>query len=378
MDNQPIRVLHVIGQMNYGGAETLIMSLYRNIDRSRVQFDFVESACKEAAFDSEIRSLGGRVYHCPHYNAMNHQTYVHWWKEFFRSHGSEYAVVHGHIGSTAAIYLHEAKKHGLITIAHSHNTNGVGLNGLVYRAFAFPTRFIADQFFTCSRSAGIDRYGKKVGSDPERCILLRNAIETRRFSYDAQLRKATRAEWNISDDEFVVGHVGRFVQQKNHMFLLDIFAELVKREPRSRLLLIGQEDNGGKIRQKAEALGLTERVIFAGTHRDTAPFYQAMDVFLLPSLFEGLGIVNIEAQTSGLLSFTSDKVVAPECKVTELMHFIPLNHSPEQWAEEILQTYSERSPRRDHSEEVRAAGFDVSETAEWLCNFYRKALSERG
>ena len=372
------RVLHVIGQMNYGGAETLIMSLYRNIDRSRVQFDFVENTSKEAVFDSEILALGGRIYHCPHYNGKNHFSYVRWWKDFFRAHADEYAAVHGHIGSTAAIYLREAKKHGIFTIAHSHNTNGVGLNSLVYRAFAFPTRFIADQFFACSRLAGMDRYGKKIGNDPERCILLRNAIETNRFSYNPQLRKAARADWGISDDEFVVGHVGRFVQQKNHMFLLDIFSELIKRKPKARLLLVGQEDEGRKIRQKAETLDLTEHVIFAGTHRDTAPFYQMMDVFVLPSLFEGLGIVNIEAQTSGLLSFTSDKVVAPECKVTELMHFIPLSHSPEQWAEEILQAYSDQLPRRDHSEEVRAAGYDIGETAEWLCNFYRKALKEHG
>ena len=287
MDNQPIRVLHVIGQMNYGGAETLIMSLYRSIDRSRIQFDFVENTSNEAAFDNEIRSLGGRIYNCPHYYAKNHFKYLGWWKDFFKSHANEYSVVHGHIGSTAAIYLHEAKKYGLFTIAHSHNTNGVGLKGLIYRAFSFPTRFIADQFFACSRPAGVDRYGKKVGNDPKRCIILSNAIETKRFSYNTELRKVSRTKWGIDDNELVVGHVCRFVQQKNQTFLLDIFSELVKLEPKSKMILIGQEDEERYIRKKAETLGLTEHVIFAGVHKDTVPFYQMMDVFVYPLCLKG-------------------------------------------------------------------------------------------
>ena len=303
---------------------------------------------------------------------------MRWWKQFFHAHARDYVAVHGHIGSTAALYLHEAKKHGLYAIAHSHNTNGVGFGDLVYRAFAFPTRFIADQFFACSRAAGVDRFGSRIGNDDSRCIVLRNAIDTQRFAYSAQTRRAARSKWGISDDEFVIGHVGRFVQQKNHIFLLDIFAEMLKREPKSRLLLVGQEDPDHIIRQKAEALGIADRIIFAGVHRDTAPFYQAMDVFLLPSLFEGFGIVNIEAQTSGLPCFASDKVVAPESKVTDLMHFIPLEKSPKQWSEEIFQFLSLLGPRRDYSHEVRAAGYDIGEVSKDLELFYRKALKKRG
>ena len=158
---EPIRILHVIGIMNRGGAETMIMNLYRNIDRSKVQFDFVENEGDTADFDEEILSLGGNIFHCPRYVGKNHLTYCRWWRDFFASHKGVYAVVHGHIGSTAAIYLSIAKRHGAYTIAHSHSA---GFGSAMYRVFSYPTRYVADHFFACSRDAGISRYGKKVGS----------------------------------------------------------------------------------------------------------------------------------------------------------------------------------------------------------------------
>ena len=369
MEKQPVRVLHVIGQMNYGGAESLVMSLYRNINRSVVQFDFVENTNKEAAYDEEIRSLGGRIYNCPHYNVLNHLEYVGWWKRFFQSHAHKYAVVHGHIGSTAAIYLREAKKHGVFTIAHSHNTNGVGFSGLAYRAFAFPTRFIAEQFFACSRLAGIDRYGKRIGNDPERCIVMRNSIETKRFSYNARLRDVARAQWGITNDEFVVGHIGRFVQQKNHRFLIDIFSELIKLEPKSRLLLVGQEDEKREIRKKVEELGLTSYVIFAGVHKDTAPFYQMMDVFVFPSLFEGFGIVMIEAQTSGLPCVISDRVPSECILEDDLVSICNLSEDAKTWASCVLR--KKHITRIDRTVAIVKKGFDSSANAKWLSSFYR-------
>lgn len=370
MEKQPIRILHVIGSMGYGGAETLIMSLYRNIDRTRVQFDFVENTMKEAAFDNEIRSLGGRIFNCPHYTLKNHFAYIRWWRSFFREHAQEYTAVHGHIGSTAVFYLHEANKHGLFTIAHSHNTRGVGFSDFLYRIYAFPTRFIADQFFACSRQAGIDRYGKKVGSDPQKCILIHNAIDTKRFAFDPKKREDARNALNYSKNDLVIGHIGRFVTQKNHPFLIDVFAEVLRREPNAKLLLLGLEDPEQAIRKKAERLGLTDSILFAGLHRDTVPYYHAMDAFVLPSLFEGFGIVNIEAQCNGLPCVISDKVSTECILAKDLVSVCSLDDGPEKWAKRILEVVSEN--RFDHSMIIADLGYDVRQTAASLEEFYRE------
>ena len=368
MEKQPIRILHVIGSMKLGGAENLIMNLYRNIDRSRVQFDFVENTLRKAAFDDEILALGGRIFNCPHYVGKNHLTYTKWWRDFFDAHAGEFTAVHGHIGSTAAIYLRIAKKHGLFTIAHSHNTKGVGIGDLIYRAYSFPTRFIADQFFTCSQQAGIDRYGEKIGRDPERCILLHNAIDTARFAYNPALRKQTRESLEIPDDALVIGHIGRFVPQKNHGFLVEIFAELVKQAPAARLLLVGDGDTEPQVRQQVETFGLSDRVIFAGTHKDTAPFYQAMDLFLLPSLFEGLPVVMVEAQTAGLPCVISDKVPIACALAQDLVSVVSLSEEARVWASHVLE--ASRGTRADHAAVISDAGFDIRQTAAWLTDYY--------
>ena len=239
---------------------------------------------------------------------------------------------------------------------------------LLYRMYSYPTRFIADQFFACSRAAGVDRFGKKVGSDERRCIVLHNAIDTQRFAYDPQKRAEARVRLGFPDDTLVIGHIGRFVQQKNHPFLIDIFAEVHQRVPNARLLLVGQEDPERAIRKKAERLGLSDCIVFAGTHRDTVPFYHAMDVFVLPSVFEGFGIVNVEAQCCGLPCVLSDKV-SKECVLAEdLISVCALEDSPQRWADRILA--SAQVERRDRSGMVAEKGYDSRKTAAALEEFY--------
>ena len=370
--NEPIRILHVIGNMNRGGAEAMIMNLYREIDRSKVQFDFVENTNRAAAYDDEIRSLGGRIFNCPYYKGLNHLEYVRWWDRFFREHAGEFKVVHGHLGSTASFYLSAAKKYGLYTIAHSHNTNGAGLRNQIYRAYAFPTRYIADYFFGCSLDAGRDRFGKKVASDASRFRVLNNAIDTRHFAFDPEARTLTREKLQVAEDELLVGHVGRFVEQKNHPFLIDIFSEMVRIDPKVKLLLIGLEDPEKKIRAKVESLGLTDRVIFAGVQEDVSPFYQAMDLFLFPSLYDGLGMVALEAQVSGLPCLISD-TVSPECILTDdLVSVCKLGDSAQSWAECAFDRA--KVERYDHSGIVAEKGYDVSLTAAWLEGFYTSTL----
>lgn len=369
--SEPIRVLHVIRLMNHGGVESMIMNLYRNIDRTKVQFDFVQNSNESAVYDEEILSLGGRIYHCPHYNGKNHFAYTKWWHEFFKAHPDEYPIVHGHLGSTAAIYLSIAKKYGSYAIAHSHNTGG----SLSFRLFAYPTRFVADHFFACSADAGISRYGKRLGTDQTRCTVLKNAIDAEKFVYNEDVRKQLRTELGISDDVPVIGHVGQFREQKNHYFLLEAFRAVLEIAPNALLLLVGD----GPLRPKIEAaiaeMDLAEHVILAGSRKDAWRFYQAMDVFALPSHYEGLGIVAIEAQTAGLPCYVSD-VVPDEAVITDLMHRLPLAQSAEFWAQEIISCAG--ISRANRIPEIQNAGYDISATSKWLETYYLKVVQNHG
>lgn len=370
MTNEPIRILHVIGVMHHGGAETMIMNFYRHIDRSKVQFDFVENDGMFADYDEEIRALGGRIYRCPRYRGRNHFQYVAWWKQFLADHGGEYRAVHGHIGSTAAIYLKLAREAGIYTIAHSHNIAFFTPKGILYQIYAYPTRFIADFFFGCSVEAGISRYGKRVCNNPRKFRMLNNSIETERFAFNPEIRERMRRELGVSD-KLVIGHIGRFAPQKNHTFLIKIFEQIHRANPDTCLLLVGDGELRGKIEDQAAQAGLTDSVIFAGVHDDVSGYYQAMDMFVMPSLFEGLPLTILEVQSSGLPCVISDRIPEECIQSTGLITIRSLEENAAQWAEHILARCGQ--PREDHSQEVRDNGFDIVRTAQWLENFYLNA-----
>lgn len=370
--SDPIRILHVIGIMDRGGAETMIMNLYRNIDRAKVQFDFVENSAEPAVFDEEILSLGGRIYRCPHYNGRNHAVYTQWWREFFRAHPGEYPIVHGHLGSTAAIYLYIAKKNGCYTIAHSHSA---GAGSAMYRLFSYPTRYVADHFFACSRDAGISRYGSKVGKDANHCQVLNNAIDIQKFSYHDTVRQQIRKELNIHEDAMVIGHVGRFVDAKNHPFLIDLFAKIHEVNADAILLLIGDGDLRPQIEKKIADLKLSNAVILTGVQSNTWDYYQAMDVFVMPSHYEGLPVSLVEAQTAGLPCCVSD-AVPEESAITHLVLFRSLQDSAEQWADWVIAQAN--CPRQDMRNAIRAAGYDIATTSKWLEDFYLKVVNSCG
>lgn len=372
LKDEKICILHVIGIMNRGGAETMIMNLYRNIDRTKVQFDFVENEGEEAAFDAEIRSLGGRIYRCPRYRGKNHFTYTKWWNTFFESHKGEYPIVHGHIGSTAAIYLSVAKKHGAYTIAHSHSA---GIGSGLYRAFAYPTRYVADHFFACSRDAGVSRYGNKVGNDGKRCQVLNNAIDTKKFVFNDTINQEMRNRLHIAKDALVIGHVGRFVDAKNHLFLIDVFEQIYKRKANAVLLLVGD----GELRPPIEAAiaqkQLENAVVMTGVQPNVWEYYQAMDVFVFPSVYEGLPVSMVEAQAAGLPCCISTNVPR-ETAITDLVEFIPLENGAAHWANRVLSRANDH--RRNMRSEIENAGFDVSATSKWLEDFYTKVVTSRG
>ncbi len=226
---EPIRVLQVLHGMDCGGAENMIMNLYRNIDRSKVQFDFLVHTRKKCFFDDEIKSLGGRIFHVPYYNVINHFTYKKLLEIFFKKH-PEIRIVHGHLGSCAHIYLSVAKKYGCFAIAHSHATQAtdISIKKYLYRIFNMYTRRIADYYFACSKSAGVDRFGERVVSS-NRFSVLNNSIDTQKYIFSIKKRGTIRKLLGISDDCFVVGHIGRFNYPKNHSFLIDIFNVVLKK-----------------------------------------------------------------------------------------------------------------------------------------------------
>lgn len=371
--SEPIRVLQVFHGMDCGGAENMIMNLYRNIDRSKVQFDFLVHTRKKCFFDDEIKNLGGRIFHVPYYKVVNHFTYKKLLEIFFKKH-PEIKIVHGHLGSCAHVYLDVARKSGCYAIAHSHNTlpTNKSIKNTLYRLFSLRTRKVADFYFGCGRQAGLDRFGEKIVSS-DKFQVLNNAIDTKRYIFDPTTKKRMRAELGL-EEAFVIGHIGRFNYQKNHEFLIDIFNEVLKKEPKARLLLVGDGDLRSKIENKISCLGISDKVIMTGVRSDVPDLLQAMDCFVFPSHYEGLGIVAVEAQAAGLPTICSD-AVPNEVDLTDLVKRIPLSAPVEEWCNAILK-YNNGYERRDTQQEVIDGRFDIHQTANWLERFYIKVCEK--
>ena len=357
----PIRILHVVTYMGRGGLETMIMNYYRHMDRSKVQFDFLTHRDFRADYDEEIESLGGRIYRLPRLVPWN-KSYLRALDAFFEEH-PEYKIVHVHQDCLSSVILKAAEKHGVpVRIGHSHNSNqDKNLKYLIKMFYKRKIPTYATQLFACGRESGEWMF------DGASYRVLNNAIDSNQYKYNAELRVQIHSRLGIGNDTFVIGHVGRFHLQKNHTFLLDVFAEVKKQRPNSVLLLVGDGDLRSEMEQKAVTLGIADGVIFAGVRSDVADIMQAMDCFVFPSLYEGLGIVAIEAQASGLPCLASDGVPT-ECDITNLIEHIPLKAGAAVWAERILAQAGR--PRRDTSEEIIRSGYDIEANAQWLQNYY--------
>lgn len=366
----PIKILHVVGRMDRGGTEALLMNLLRTVDREKFQYDFVEQTTDICDYDEEIESLGSTIYRCPHISLRNLKQYRAWWRDFYRTH-PEYRIIHGHSRGSGPIYLDEARKAGRITIAHCHNnSHGKGIKGLIRYLWQLPLRQAAQYNFACSFDSGISQFGKNG-----RFEVIKNGIQTECYIWNPDVRKKVRRQMKL-EKAFVVGNVARFVEQKNHKYLVSVFAEIKKRQPNAKLMLVGVGPLEDEVKKQLQELSLLDDVIFTGIRTDVNELMQAMDVFVLTSHFEGLGIVNVEAQAAGLPCFASAKVIAPEVKLTELLHFVPLEKPPTLWAEIILENAISVEQRRDTSQAIIDAGFDIRTTAERLNTFYLDVLKD--
>ncbi len=373
----PIRVLHVLGTTNLGGAESRIMELYRCIDRSKVQFDFLVHTTEEGHYSKEIRELGGKIYSLPRFKVVNLAEYKKAIRQFFKEH-QEFVAVQGHMTSTASIYLPIAKKENpsVVTIAHARSA-GVdkGAKGYVTKLLRSSLKHKADYCFTCSEEAGIAVFGKKW-VEQGNVWTIPNAIDAKRFQYNEAVRNEVREQLGIQD-KFVIGHVGRFGFMKNHTYLVDIFAELCKSREDMALVLIGKGEEEATIHDKLKALGIEDKVLFLGNKFDVERYYQAFDYFVFPSTFEGLPGSVVEAQAAGLHCLISDRITR-EVALTDLVSYRSIEEEPKLWAEEILKNAREAFLRKDMQEAIAKKDFDVNTQAARMEEFYRTGQNPPG
>lgn len=365
---EPIRIAHVMGKMVGGGLETVVMNYYRHINRSRFQFDLLVDADSTLVPRDEVESLGGRVIEVPPYqDVINSQRVL---TSLFRQEG--WTIVHSHMNALSVFPLHAAYKAGVpIRIAHSHSTSGRGEFArnamktlLKTQANLYPTNRVA-----CSRLAGDWLFGK--GS---KYTVVRNAINLDRFAPDTSSRRAVRDELGVMGDELLVGHIGRFVEQKNHALLLNIFKEVLASEPDAVLALAGDGPLMNATRERAKDLGIDGSVRFLGQRADAAALYRAFDVLCLPSLYEGLPMVGVECQASGTPILTSDAVTR-EAAMTSLMEFEPLSSAPGAWAHHLL---SMRGRTFVNGDAEGLSAFDIKFAAKQLERLYAECLAGIG
>lgn len=366
--NSTVRVLHILHSMNRGGAENALMNYYRQLDRSKVQFDFLLTDQLKCDFENEILSLGGRIFRVPPLIMTHPMAYIRGVKQFFMSH-PEYKIVHSHTSSKSAIPLAIAKSCSVpFRISHSHSSKSeAGYNGLIRNALKPMLRKIANVYFSCGEQASLWLYGRRL-SEQGKVKIIRNVIDASKFRYNNEIRTRIRKELNIDGDTFVIGHVARFCEVKNHRFSIEILHEYLRKNQNTILLLVGDGPGRADITAYAKKLNVADHVKMAGVVPNVYDFEQAMDAFILPSFYEGLPLSIIEAQVSGLPCFTTKGTVSTECSVTDLVNYLPLNAGAKFWADEIYKTIGKK--RIDRFEEIKAAGYDSVSAAAKLQNLY--------
>lgn len=369
---EPIRIAQIIGKWVGGGVEAVVMNYYRHIDRDKIQFDFICDNDSTNIPYEEIEKLGGRVILIPPY-----QKVFAYQKELIKIFKeNEYKIVHSHINTLSVFPLRAAKKVGVpVRIAHSHSTSSPiewkrNLLKTILRRFS---RVYSTEYFSCSEIAGRYQFGDKVYNEGK-IKLINNAINIDDFKFNKSIRRKKRKELNIDDDTFVIGHIGRFVETKNHSFLIDVFNDLHKKKKNTMLLLVGQGPLKGEIKEKVELLDLSDSVIFTGQVNGTKELYQVFDVLLFPSLYEGLGLVAIEAQCSGLKCVCS-KNVPLEANITGNIKYIDVKENVTVWSEELLKLL-EQSNRIDCSNEISLKNYNIlNEVLKLECE-YLKLISK--
>lgn len=367
-----IRVATIIGKMDSGGKKNLVMEYYRHIDRDKVQFDFICDLDSQAIPDEEIESLGGRVYRIPPYQKIFANM-----REMKRiCKANNYPVMHAWNSTMNLFPMYVAKCVGIpVRISESLSMAHEGDWKTILKKMLRPmSKWYTTHYMSCGDDCGRWQFGDKL-FDAGKVDVFKTVINTEFNAYNSELRKTTRKEFGW-EDKIVVGHIGRFTAQKNSVHLIEIFAAVARKEHNAVLCLIGDGELKEQMMARIKELAIEDQVDYLGRREDIQQFYNAMDCFLLPSLYEGLPVVGLEAESCGLPMFFSTEVTR-EANACELGHFIPLSASEDEWADEILKAIKENMPvRRSHAKEVADAGFDSASEALRLQNYYLDAIKE--
>lgn len=366
---EPIRVLMLFTILNRGGAETMVMNYYRHIDRTKVQFDFVVHREERGAYEDEIEELGGQIYRFMPLRPWTIPQYKKQIKRFFDEH-PEYRIIHGHCSELGYFFYKEASKRGVpVIIAHAHNSRADYDMKWPWRTWLkYRMRPYLTHRFTCGEEAANWLFGN---DGAKTAVLQRNAIDAKAFQFDETARVQKREELGIKENTLVIGHIGRFERQKNHSFVIKIFQCFHAKHPDSTLLLIGSGgDREPAIRKLVADMHLEQFVAFLGSRNDIPQLLCAMDLFLFPSLMEGLPLSLLEAQCSGLPCVISDGVPQEAC-ITDLTTRLSLHgNKVEDWVNAIIKQSAIHCGRSVYTKQITAAGYDVEQNALWLQNYY--------
>lgn len=365
--SEPIRVLHVVTHMNRGGLETMIMNYYRHIDRRKIQFDFLTHRDEKKDYDDEIEELGGKIYHLPPLNPFDKKGYLKKLDEFFQEH-KEYKIVHSHLDCMSAIPLKYAKKYGVpVRIAHAHSTSqDKNIKLLIKNFYKLAIKNCATKLFACSLEAGQWMFGKQ----PD--YVINNAVDAQKFEYNSEVRKQVKKELNL-EAKFIIGHVGRFCEPKNHMFLLEIFKTVLEKNPQAILVLVGAKEGElyEQVYNKASNLGIENQIKFLGKRTDIDRILQAMDIFVFPSVYEGFPVTLVEAQAAGLPCVVSD-VITREVDLTGNVKFCSLNDNVDEWYKNIEQAVNNN--RISQYKKICENNYDIKANAKWLQEYYMQVI----
>jgi glycosyltransferase involved in cell wall biosynthesis len=354
--------------MDIGGIETFIMNVYRNIDRSKIQFDFLVSLEDTAAFDEEIKKLGGNIYYIPPRRKgiiKNRMALA----KFFKEKGKNYIAIHQHASSlTSILPLIYAKKQGIKTrIIHSHSNSLKSPNKIhffLHLINKLRLHSYANYFFACSDLAAVWFYGDKK----QKVEIINNGIDTSLFKYGEDVRKRIRDTYSIQD-KIVFGHIGSFLKVKNQKYIVDVFQSFLEINSNAVLWLIGSGAMLADIKDYVAELNISNKVVFWGIRQDTYELLQGIDIFVFPSIFEGLPLALVEAQTAGLKIFASQNI-SKQAILTNNVEMLDIYLPTKIWAEKINECVVYE--RKDYSHIIASKGFDVSTTILYLEKIYEK------
>ena len=367
----PIRVAVIMGKMNSGGKKTLAMEYFRHMDNKKVKFDFICDADSNAIPAEEIKRFGGEV----HVVAPYQHIVQNMWDMYCLFKKNRYDIVHAYNSTMNLFPMAAAALAGIpVRINESVSMGNKREKKFILKCLLRPfSHLFSTHYMSCGETCGIWQFGKGL-YNRGKIAVFKSVVNTDKYKFDLELRRSTRDKYQLSDN-LVIGHIARFTAQKNSLFLIDIFHQIYEVEPRARLLLIGDGDLKDAMMTKIRKLHIEDVVIYLGRREDILKFYNAMDCFLLPSLYEGLPIVGVEAESTGLPVFFSTEIPKESGACDDLSYFIGLNNSPRKWAEEIVQeTNKHISQRRERTEDIKAAGFDSAEEAQKLESYYSQVV----